>query len=151
MDVTKLQGQLKVAKIVLGEIERSSKDFFETYDPAPVGAIMHDFDFYSSTAVGLRMLEVDERFFLPRVFCYFDDTTGSELELYNDYTGERLAINEFNQTHDHIKLALPYHLLSEPIRERWHHRIWICHFFTHSRYDDFVSEDVQQLSLDEEP
>ena len=27
---------------------------------------------------------------------YFDDIIGTETELYNDYTGERLSINEFN-------------------------------------------------------
>ena len=42
------------------------------------------------------MMKDNGKFFLPSVFSYFDDIIGSEIELYNDYTGERLAINEFN-------------------------------------------------------
>ena len=42
------------------------------------------------------MLKADLEFFLPRMYCYFDDTIGTETELFNDFTGERLAINEFN-------------------------------------------------------
>ena len=48
--------------------------------------------------------------YLPRVFCYFDDVLGSEIELYNDYTGERLAINEFNNENDEIKFSKAYNL-----------------------------------------
>ena len=108
---------------------------------------MHDFDFYSSTAAALKMFEAPEKYFLPRVFCYFDDIVGSETELYNDYTGERLAINEFNQTHDTKKLAVAYHFLTQPIRQTWHSQIFIYHDFGHSRYNDFVSDERQQLPL----
>ncbi|MCG3146245.1 MAG: hypothetical protein HONDAALG_04132 [Gammaproteobacteria bacterium] len=46
-------------------------------------------------------------------FTYFDDTIGSEIQLYNDYIGERLAIHEFNQTHLDVKLTIPYYLLAK--------------------------------------
>ncbi len=147
MDVPTLRARLKKAKLVLGDIKDTSKDFFKKYKPAPIGAISHDLDFYSSTVAALNMLEADERYYLPRVFCYFDDTIGSETELYNDYTGERLAINEFNQSHKDIKFGHPYHLLARKMVEMWYHQIWICHFFKHSRYNDFVSAQDQQLPL----
>ena len=147
MDVPQLQARLAQARLILGDIRETSKYFFEKHQPAPIGAIAHDFDFYSSTAIALKMLEADERYFLPRVFCYFDDTTGTEVELYNDFTGERLAINEFNQAHDHIKLGLPYHLLSRKMVEPWYHQIWICHFFKHHLYNQFISKSDQQLDL----
>lgn len=147
MDVEKLQAKLTKAKLVLGDIKETSQNFFSEYDPAPIAAVMHDLDFYSATAAALKMFEAPERYFLPRVFCYFDDTVGSETELYNDYTGERLAINEFNQTHDSKKVAVPYHFLGQTIREIWHHQIFIYHDFAHSRYNDFISDGRQQLPL----
>lgn len=147
MDITRLQARLAQAKLILGDIQETAQDFFEKHQPAPIGAIAHDFDFYSSTAIALKMLEADEGYYLPRVFCYFDDTIGTELELYNDFTGERLAINEFNQTHDNIKLGLPYHLLSKKIVEPWYHQIWICHFLKHRLYNQFISQSNQQLDL----
>jgi hypothetical protein len=145
MDVMSLRARLKKAELILGDITDTSKSFFEKYNPAPIGAVAYDFDYYSSTVTALKMLEAGEKYYLPRVFCYFDDTNGTSVELYNDYTGERLAINEFNQTHTDIKLGLPYFLLARQLVEPWYHSIWICHFFKHTRYNDFVSEEDQQL------
>jgi hypothetical protein len=34
---------------------------------------------------------------LPRVFCYFDDIVWPERACYNEFTGEYLAIREFNE------------------------------------------------------
>jgi hypothetical protein len=147
MDVQRLQAKLERAKLVIGDIAVTARHFFEEYDPAPIAVIMHDFDFYSSTAIALKMFDEDEKYFLPRVFCYFDDTVGTEIELYNDYTGERLAINEFNETHKSKKLAIPYHLLGRKVLEPWYHQIFIYHDFEHSRYNDFISEENQQLHL----
>ncbi len=147
MDGEKLQARLTRAKLVLGDIAETSRDFFEKHQPAPIAAIMHDFDFYSATAAALCMFEAPEKYFLPRVFCYFDDIIGSETELYNDYTGERLAINEFNCAHETKKLAAAQHLLARRIRETWHHQIFIYHDFEHSRYNDFVSDGAEQLPL----
>lgn len=145
MDAPKLKARLRKAKLILGDIRDTSKDFFRKHDPAPIGAIAYDFDFYSSTVIALNMLGAGEQYYLPRVFCYFDDTIGTEVELYNDYTGERLALNEFNHTHDTAKFGLPYHLLARSVVEQWYHQIWICHFFKHSRYNEFVSSDNQEL------
>jgi len=128
--------------LVLGDIRHQQNEFFEKYNPCPIGAIAYDLDFYSSTASALKMLEAGEHYYLPRVFCYFDDTIGTEMELYNDYTGERLAINEFNAAHNDIKLGSAYHLLARRVVEPWYHKIWICHFFKHNRYNDFVSVEL---------
>jgi len=145
MDVPRLRARLKKAKLVLGDIKDTSKDFFEKYSPAPIGTISYDFDFYSSTVAALNMLGAGERYYLPRVFCIFDNTIGTEISLYNDYTGERLAINEFNQAHNDAKFAPAYHLLARKVVESWYHRIWVCHFFKHSRYNQFVSTEDQQF------
>lgn len=147
MDVPALQARLKKAELVLGDVKDTSTDFFEKYDPAPIGAISYDLDFYSSTVDAMSMLEGRAERYLPRIFTYFDDTEGSEIELYNDYTGVRLAINEFNQRHDDMKFGIPYYLLARRDVESWFHKIWVCHFFKHSRYNDFISPEDQELPL----
>ena len=144
MDEQNLRSKLKKTNLIIGDIETTSKEFFLKYNPSPIGAIIHDFDFYSSTKIALSMLKADMKFFLPRVYCYFDDTIGTETELFNDFTGERLAINEFNFKNQDIKFSVPYHLLAQA-NEIWHHQIWICHFFKHNQYNTFISESNQQL------
>ncbi len=147
MDVPALEAKLTRAKLVLGNIADTAQTFFQAHDPAPIGAIIHDFDFYSSTAAALKMFDEDEKYFLPRIYCYFDDTIGNETPLYNDYTGQRLAINEFNAAHGSKKLGIPYHLLGRKTVEPWHHQIFIYHDFRHRQYNDFVSEENQQLRI----
>lgn len=148
MDYAKLQKRLRFAKLVLGDVRQAPERFFDDYSPAPIAAVMHDLDFYSSTAAALRLFDTNERHLLPRVFNYFDDIVGTDIELYNDFTGERLAINEFNNTHEESKLCPAYHLLCEKAVETWFNQIFILHRFTHSRYNDFVSDEKQQLAIE---
>ena len=145
MDKNNLIKKLRKTKLILGDIESTSKTFFSDYNPAPIGAVIHDFDFYSSTKTALSMMKDNSNFFLPRVFSYFDDIIGNEIELYNDYTGERLAINEFNLNNKDIKISPSYHFLSQA-NETWHNQIWIIHFFMHEKYNSFISQDNPSLS-----
>lgn len=140
MDAAQLGAELKQAKLVLGDVKDTAVDFFERYCPAPIAAIAYDLDFYSSTAAVLGMLDAGEQHYLPRVFCYFDDILGSDTELHSSSIGERLAIHEFNEAHRDIKIDSAYHLLARRVVEPWFHQIRICHFFRHSRYNDFVAE-----------
>ena len=149
MDVHKLEQKLTKSKLVFGNVKNTVKDFFARYEPAPIGAIFHDLDFYSSTRDAMIMLDEKKEFFLPRVYNYFDDIIGTEIELYNDYTGERLAIEEFNQLHKDIKFSPAYHLTTRSCVESWYHQIRILHFFTHDKYNEFVSESNQQSSLNQ--
>ena len=144
MDVESLKNKLKISKLVLGNITDTANNFFSKYNPAPIGAIINDFDFYSSTKVALSMISKNPNKYLPRVFCYFDDVIGSEDELYNDFTGERLSINEFNQNNSDIKMSKAYNLLASG-NEIWHHQIWYCHIFKHHDYNRFTSKEDQQL------
>jgi len=148
MDVPKLEARLSKAKLILGDIRDTAGSFFEKYSPAPIGAAMFDLDFYSSTVAALSMFDDDEKYYLPRVFCYFDDIVGTEIQLYNDYTGERLAIDEFNRAHKNKKFAIDYHLLPRQVVDPWCHAIRIYHNFEHSRYNDFVSVENQELPLE---
>jgi hypothetical protein len=140
MDIAALEASLKSATLVLGDIRDTGQDFFERHRPAPIGAIAYDLDFHSSTTAALKMLLAGEQHYLPRVFCNFDDILGSDTELHSRYIGVRLAIDEFNEAHDDIKIDSAYHLLARDIVEPWFHQIRICHFLRHSRYNTFVAE-----------
>jgi hypothetical protein len=146
MDEAALRQRLRHARLILGDIGETLRTFTSTYAPAPIGAVMHDMDLYSSTAAGLRLFDVDEQFRMPRIFTYFDDIVGDDVSLYNDYTGERLAIAEFNEQHQSQKISPAYHLSCRATAQ-WHHQIYIAHDFAHPRYNDFVSSREQQLHL----
>jgi hypothetical protein len=148
MDFETLRARLTTAKLVLGNIVDTAKSFFREHDPAPIAAAIYDFDFYSSTTAALKMFDEDEKYFLPRIYCYFDDIIGSEDSLHNDYTGERLAISEFNQAHPYKKLSVAYHLLARKVVQPWYHQIFIYHDFRHSRYNDLVTAGNQQLPIE---
>jgi hypothetical protein len=147
MDRAALEARLRRAKLVYGDIRETVHDFVEKHKPAPIGAIMHDMDYYSSTAAAFGLFDSNPTAFLPRAFCYFDDIIGSEVELYSDYTGQRLAIEEFNGTHPMKKIALNYHLTTQERVKTWHHQIFIYHDFEHPDYCRFISEENQQLKL----
>jgi len=144
MDVPVLKARLKRAKLVLGDVNDTVAGFFKGYNPAPIGAISQDLDFYSSTVAALKLLDAPQTHFLPRVFCYFDDTIGGETELYGDFTGQRLAIHEFNDSHSRAKLTPIYYMRARPAAPAWHHKMWSLHFFEHADYDKFVGEENQQ-------
>ena len=138
MDVGRLQRHLHTAKLVLGDIRETIDSFVDLHDPAPVGAAMYDMDFYSSTAAGLRLFDLDEKYRLPRVLLYFDDIVGNDISLYSDYTGERLAIAEFNDRHPMLKISPVYSLACRSSMQ-WHHEVFAAHDFTHPQYGQFVS------------
>jgi hypothetical protein len=149
MDIPALEKRLKKSTLVIGDVKDTVTKFFDEYDPSPVAAIMIDLDFYSSTVHALKIFDEEEKYFLPRVYCYFDDVLGTESELYNDFVGERLAIHEFNHSHKNKKICIPYHFRKRRVNEPWHHNIFIYHDFLHGRYNDFVGSEVNsELSLE---
>ena len=103
-DVERLRQRLSTAQLVLGDVAETVKDFVAR-NPAPIGAVMVDLDLYSSTAAALKMFQDPSVNCLPRVFFYLDDITGEPLQAYNEYTGELLAIREFNEASPQRKFA----------------------------------------------
>lgn len=125
MDREKLQRRLEFAKLVIGDLEDTLDDFLEKYSPAPIGCMLVDVDYYSSTLPILNFLEQRDKYFLPRVHMYFDDIWPEY-----EFQGENLAIKEFNNRNDMIKIS----------PERMYHtdhraRTKICHRFTHEKYN----------------
>ncbi len=142
-----LEQKLLSTKIIYGDVKNTTTNFFQKYKPAIVGCIFHDLDYYSSTKDSFKLFNQSEKYFLPRLFNYFDDIIGTEIELYNDWTGERLAINEFNHENKMKKFSLAYYLLSRSKTYQWYYQIRILHLFNHPKYNQFISKDNQQLNI----
>jgi hypothetical protein len=102
MDVARLQAQLapKTA-LVLGDVRETVPSFYEKYAPPPLGFISIDLDLYSSTVSALQLLSDENRRMLMHVPMYFDDI---DLMSYHRFAGELLAIEEFNQQCDDVKI-----------------------------------------------
>jgi hypothetical protein len=144
MDEAKLRERLNGSHLILGDVSETAKTFFDRYEPAPIAAAFFDLDFYSSTVAATRLFEDDEKHYLPRIYCYFDDTTSDGLGAFNDYTGERLAIREFNKSHPLRKFAT-IHLYTQD--ELWQRRLWVFHNFSHSKYNSYVLTDFLSMPL----
>lgn len=146
MDEDLIRPRLKSADLVIGDIATTGRAFMATAPP-PLGFLSFDLDYYSSTTSAMDVLlnEPAERY-LPRVFCYFDDTVGPHEELHSEYTGELLAIREFNDTHQRRKLAkingLRYKL--ERMDDSWVEGMYVLHVFDHPRYNDYIYPDADR-------
>lgn len=148
MDVPALQAKLKRAKLVIGDVRETSKTFFQTHNPAPIAAVSNDFDYYSSTIAALQMFNAPARFFLPRVFCYFDDILGGRVELFNNYTGQLGAISDYNAAHRERKICRPEYMKVIQPQLSWYRQIFVHHDFGHPDYCRFISRHNQQLALE---
>lgn len=135
MDVELLEARLKKAKLILGNVIDTVKTFPQKENPAPIGFISFDLDYYSSTAEAFQLFDEPNSLFLPRVFCYFDDCIGGDSELHSEFTGELLLINEFNQRKSPRKLGKINGLRYKRIFEsRWNDVMYVLHSFDHPLY-----------------
>ena len=137
MNQEKVQKRIKRAKLIIGDIKETVNTFFEDYNPAPIGCIFFDFDFYSSTNNAFNLFNTEERNYLPRVNCYFDDIIGT-----NEFVGELRAIDDFNSNHENKKIAKIFGFSkTRIIPSTWNEQIFLFHDFLHSKYNDFVGLD----------
>lgn len=148
MDRNALQARLAKAHLILGPVEETLPAFLHTQH-APIAFISVDVDFYSSTVQALKVLEADHPALLPRIHCYFDDILGFT---FSDYTGERLAIAEFNASHTLRKISpiygLKYFVSPQHSQAAWLDMSYMAHIFDHDLYghNDGLSH-LQQLPL----
>jgi hypothetical protein len=147
MDVEKLKSRLSISKLVLGNVEQTLKTFYQEHDPSPVGAILFDVDLYSSTKAAFQIFQTDPKYLLPRVRCYFDDIVGNEVSLTNEYSGEQVAIKEYNQLYDFKKITPVYHLLAKSLRQKWYSKCFVHHSFDHPQYCQYLGKPNQEIPL----
>jgi hypothetical protein len=148
MDWERLRGKVRASTMLLGPVEETVKQFLARGSVAPVGFIAFDLDYYTSTVAAFQIFDAEDRFLLPRVACYFDDIVGDFEYGYNEFTGELLAIQEFNAVRRNAKIApvrgLRYWGNRTP--ELWHEQMFITHLFRHTDYNRPVNA-ITQLPL----
>lgn len=137
MDVPKLRARLKTAKLSLGPVEKTIPEFLKSKH-APIGFVAFDVDLYTSTVHALRLFEANDEHLLPRIYCYFDDIHGYS---YSDFTGELLAISEFNEVHGMRKISkitgMQYSVPTACLPGDWVDLIYMAHIFDHQLYSMF--------------
>ena len=149
MDVPKLQARLKTTQLVIGDVAETVGPFRQRQDVAPIGFVSFDLDYYTSTAAALRIFDGGSDHLLPRIYCYFDDIIGPDNELHTEYSGELLAIREFNDSHPMAKLA-PIHGFSRKriFTAAWNDMMYVLHAFDHPLYGRYLPTGIDmQLAL----
>lgn len=150
MDVEALRARLRSATLVLGDVKDTTKEFLDREQPAPIGFVSFDMDFYSSTLNALQMFVLPgrEALFLPRIQLYFDDVVGKEISSYNEFVGELAAIRSFNANNEVVKIAPNRRFLASRAPRSWHHKMYLMHRFSHPLYDQYIAADgAESLSL----
>jgi hypothetical protein len=143
MDRAALEPRLRRSKLVLGDIAETVPAFMRAGGFPPIGFIALDVDYYSSTVSAFEIFSGNDAQYLPRVFCYFDDV-GLAPALHCEYTGELLAIREFNERHANKKICLINGLwLTRIIRSPWNNQLYVCHQFDHPQYDTFATPEAE--------
>jgi PAS domain S-box-containing protein len=137
MEAEKLRGRLKNATLKLGMVEQTIPKFIDS-KPAPIAFVAFDLDLYSSTKQALQLFEADQKLLLPRVYCYFDDILGFS---YSEFTGELLAISEFNDSHGMRKISkingMRYVVPPKCHPHCWVEQFYMAHLFDHELYGKY--------------
>jgi len=147
MDEAALRARLQRAQLHLGLVQETIPTFLAT-DHAPIGFISFDLDLYHGTIEAMNLLQAPPQRILPRVQCYFDDILGYT---FADFNGERLAIREFNDAHQHIKISPIYgakFYVPGPYQHaNWTEKLFMAHRLDHPRYNDYDGL-VRQPTMD---
>ena len=150
MDEERLRKRLHRSHLVTGPVDETVPQFLKS-KPAPVGFVSFDLDYYSSTTQAFKLLLADHSLLMPRIHCYFDDIMGLT---HSEFTGERLAIRKFNDTHEFKKITpipgLHYSLPLQYRHEPWPEQMFLCHLFDHPMYTyyDQIHKQRQRTMLD---
>jgi hypothetical protein len=132
MDVDRLRNALPSnAELVLGDITKTIPTFLENMSPDhPIGFVAVDVDYYSSAKQALTIFRGAPHKYLPRVAVHLDDIGD---EFCNAWTGELLAVDEFNRESEWRKIA-PFPMLrSRRVfkNARWIDHLYIAHIHDH--------------------
>lgn len=137
MDEASLRAKLQGAELIIGDVSSAVANYCPEY---PLGFIAFDLDYYSSTTSALRIFDLPAATRLPRVYCYFDDVFWPERACHNRFTGELLAIDEFNRQQSHKKLC-PLNGLRwmRCQSQMWNEQMYVHHDFMHEQYCSLIT------------
>lgn len=147
MDEPALRERIPDGKLVIGEVKDTIPGFFEQYDPAPIGAIFNDVDYWSSTRDSFALFDAVKsrpQNYLPRMFMYFDDIIGWEYEMYGPFNGQLAAMHEYNAAQNDVKIHLNQNLLPQ-LHLRYRHQIYYAHLFAHPDYNKYIGDSDQDV------
>jgi hypothetical protein len=132
MDFGRLAAALPdYARLIIGDVEETIPDFLAGLRPgSPVGFVALDVDYYSSAKKALKVFTAPPDLYLPVTPVYLDDigVVGC-----NPWTGELLAVNEFNAENEYRKIA-PFNLLRSRRlfkNPQWIDRMYAAHIHDH--------------------
>ncbi len=135
------------AKILFGDVSSTLGRFLES-DPAPIGFVSFDLDYYSSTKDALGIFAAaDPSAYLPTTLVYIDDIQFRE---HNAFCGEFLAINEFNQE-PILRRITPYNFLRKRrifTRALWVDQIFVAHVLDHAARSGSAKPKANMRVLD---
>jgi hypothetical protein len=151
MDADELRRRMSRASLVLGDIAQTAAPWLTKTDTAPIGFVAFDLDYYHSTKKAFVLFGGTHDKHLPRVHCYFDDIAGPEFACMNDFVGELLAIDEFNEEHSTRKICQIRNLrCARKLDEAWYAQMYAFHDFEHPLYTAYVApegDDWRQLPI----
>lgn len=151
MDEPALRAKVPDGRLVIGEVKDTIPGFFDKHNPAPIGAIFNDVDYWSSTRDSFALfnaVKTRPECFLPRIFMYFDDIIGQEVEMYGPFNGQLAAMSEFNAAQDEVKIHLNQNLLPL-IHLKYRHQIYYAHLFAHPQYETYIG-DADQGAIEQQ-
>lgn len=151
MDEPALRRKAPDGKLVIGEIRETVPGFLDAHDPAPIGAIFNDVDYFSSTRDSFALFDSATsrpQNFLPRIYMYFDDIIGWEFEMYGPHNGQLAAISDYNAAQENVKIHLNQNLM--PLAHlHYRHQIYYAHLFAHPEYNKYIG-DADQHALEDQ-
>lgn len=119
------------AKLIIGDVADTAAAFADTLTPdAPLGFVAVDVDYYSAAKAALPILCGDPTSYLPMLAVYLDDIG---VEGSSPWSGELLAVAEFNDEHELRKIAPFTMLRSQRIfkNTQWIDRMYAAHIHDH--------------------
>ena len=137
----------KKTKIYYGEIEETV-NLIKNYNEKDVkiGFVAVDVDYYTSTVSCLKSLRFEESMYLSSTVLYFDDIYNID---HNEFCGELLAINEFNQTNNFRKICKMTQLKDWRIFKNavWLDQMYFLHVLDSSYRDPKNWKDIKPVIL----
>ena len=138
MNEKKLKDNLNSAKLIIGDIKHTVNPFKKKQLTHPIGFVAFDLDYYSSKIASFEIFKINDDLLLPRIECYMDDVSSTELLVASKGTGVLKAISDFNNKEKKIfrKTNVSH---SRRIPSSWNKKVYVFHSFDHSKYNDTVS------------
>ena len=114
------------AELIIGDVRDTMPGYARDFDSsAPLAYVSIDVDYYTSTVSSFPLFEMAPENYLPAMPLHVDDA--HTIITYSPWTGESLALQEFNDTHEmrkfqhkepiwRIENFYVFHVLDHPFR-----------------------------------